>query len=951
MSRFKSSRPHPLPQDITPGPNLPWDLIGPGESHLLAELEKLYWIGVKHELQNIIQTLRFWQRSENSHVRVPDETDDHVYGFDTFIDQVCRESRDLAVRCERRRRKEENNFVTQAQQYENAVKQALLDVKAERDAMRVRGEVRHEIKNLPKLNGLDFRACMLLQADGFLDIDKITEYRPPRDKTGPKPRIPQLTLSINEHPQPEFHPLRCSACNATIYDSMFTKQPPTPKPFTICCDCYWTHHYGDPTLVKVHKHSILHAIDGPTSRRLCQCTTVQHSDALGRPRNLFPLNLDDRHITTGKLRCPLLDLTDMVAHAKYRGLLASVGVEPRGSLARVIERVKSIRVGRGDRSNREDRVVSGTLHDMDPGAGHPAEDDIPAFFRHRADKNPFGEVHMALRIGPLVIENGVEGTKSGALITLREMSVFHESFQHGTHQPALAVDGSPERTIWQQSQRPIDSPKRYNAIMKQVVGVPFSGLADSEQSREKKIIKLVIEASQSPTALETDTQQELDSRISRILEQLQHLLAPRVKTYLSSITSQLLTSTTTLTWNPVTNNCTLTPAPKSKYDIPPGHIDEYLTHTPSSDLIDTLTQYSTDWASFPQPLYPHQELFPWDCTEGYARCPTPCGSCNLAKHVWAFPFDSWSLVSMHLGRERCLYPNQDKQTLSWLQNRLSILTASWLLTRTATSMARSSTFVNSPLWIHQPPRSSSPSSPSIHSIPRVKTGGVHRAQPNSHSFELGTNAHFFLATWAGKSAYEQRSAYEKVRGERMRMQDVLSRTRGRFRKINTSSSSTTSSSSSNKGKKEKEKKKAGENSPPNQTRAYKGFEGEDSTRFTGNFQIFYNASYTPFSDDGAGAGGECVDAQFASIVGLASIGQFGADPGYDPATDPGVNCATGCGSSSAGDSGHGGGGGYGGGEGGGSSGGGDGGGGGSSGGGGGDGGGGGGGGGGGDGGG
>lgn len=36
-----------------------------------------------------------------------------------------------------------------------------------------------------------------------------------------------------------------------------------------------------------------------------------------------------------------------------------------------------------------------------------ADKDIPFFFRKYTEKYPFGNVHMALRVGPLLIENGV----------------------------------------------------------------------------------------------------------------------------------------------------------------------------------------------------------------------------------------------------------------------------------------------------------------------------------------------------------------------------------------------------------------------------------------------------------------------------------------------------------------------------------------------------------------
>jgi hypothetical protein len=36
-----------------------------------------------------------------------------------------------------------------------------------------------------------------------------------------------------------------------------------------------------------------------------------------------------------------------------------------------------------------------------------ADEDIPFFLKRYTEKYPFGNVHMALRIGPIVIENGV----------------------------------------------------------------------------------------------------------------------------------------------------------------------------------------------------------------------------------------------------------------------------------------------------------------------------------------------------------------------------------------------------------------------------------------------------------------------------------------------------------------------------------------------------------------
>ncbi|PYH43600.1 uncharacterized protein BP01DRAFT_384258 [Aspergillus saccharolyticus JOP 1030-1] len=40
------------------------------------------------------------------------------------------------------------------------------------------------------------------------------------------------------------------------------------------------------------------------------------------------------------------------------------------------------------------------------------------------------------------------------------------------------------------------------------------------------------------------------------------------------------------------------------------------------------------------------------------------------------------------------------------------------------------------------------------SLTRVKLGGIHRAQPYSHSYEAGTDNHYFLAKWASLLGFE-----------------------------------------------------------------------------------------------------------------------------------------------------------------------------------------------------
>jgi hypothetical protein len=86
---------------------------------------------------------------------------------------------------------------------------------------------------------------------------------------------------------------------------------------------------------------------------------------------------------------------------------------------------------------------------------------------------------------------------------------------------------------------------------------------------------------------------------------------------------------------------------KTKFDVPNGQIEEYLLkfrfgRHDDADIVDTLQEYWHDWGAFGGHIYKYQGLFPWDCTEAYSRYPVECNEYNLAKHVWSFPFDSWS---------------------------------------------------------------------------------------------------------------------------------------------------------------------------------------------------------------------------------------------------------------------------------------------------------------------
>lgn len=173
----------------------------------------------------------------------------------------------------------------------------------------------------------------------------------------------------------------------------------------ICEECYRLNYYGDDFYTKRYKHCILsEAITPPISRKICRCHTVLHSDPSGEPRSLFPIeksefpiekNKDhfDYNLTTN-VRCNILKMDGLVALSKYHGLQAMVKPEKRRS------------------SKVSNASLAGSQYGTRTKESYPTgiartDGDIPLFFRRYTEEYPFGNVHMALRVGPLVIENGV----------------------------------------------------------------------------------------------------------------------------------------------------------------------------------------------------------------------------------------------------------------------------------------------------------------------------------------------------------------------------------------------------------------------------------------------------------------------------------------------------------------------------------------------------------------
>lgn len=391
------------------------------------------------------------------------------------------------------------------------------------------------------------------------------------------------------------------------------------------------------------------------------------------------------------------------------------------------------------------------------------------------------------------------------------MPVFHQRSYLETQTQYLAIAGSGDRNTWQQVS-PARSARNYKAVMKQVVGAPFSGLLP--QGPEIDMVYEILMASQSDPKMNRIPQ----SALKRVLKKTKVILQSRVTVYLDSITERLLSSEICVAWDALKNNCNtfcnslvsrsifeplvhgpktlqnlkeseplylmsfvcpddgyMQPVMRTKYDVPTGLTQEYMQRfffgrNNEADIIDTCQEYWYDWGALGGPLYDYQDLFPWDCTEAYGRYPVCCGDCNLSKHIWAFPFDSWSMVSHHLARDKHMYAQDTPATsFAWMRNRLRVLSASVILCRAAAAMSKTAAFHATTAWLHS--ESESRLLALRPSLARVKLGGIHRAQPFSHYFEAGQSGQYFLAEWALFSRAEQIKDYERMRNERMDLEE------------------------------------------------------------------------------------------------------------------------------------------------------------------------------------
>ncbi|KAH3169398.1 hypothetical protein KXW84_003918 [Aspergillus fumigatus] len=757
----KSKQTLPVTSASPDGPA--WTEVGNAADHLPAELESLYWTGVNKELDCIVSTLRRWQQPHFQHIQ-PDADNTLVNGFDTFVADVVPQSAQTPPQLPSHASTELNvkgRLVRSAQV-------RAMELAAAKTRTKVNVDVHKRLLQRPvETDAAKRRARLLLQAAGFLDIEKTIEHSPAA-KT-PSPLTPQLRMTKKGFKGcPVISTLPCSRCKRVIRGSMYQATGGSTQ--TICEDCYWEHHYGDPAYIKQYKHSIASQVDELMSKHTSCRSCRKNSDKIRRPSGL-----------PGKTGVHRL------ADAKYLGVQEAQnksGLSGRPTpLAKVIHNDYNSRSGTSFAATRSDKL-------------HLVGEEW--LYKDSVQENPWKNIRVAVRVGPLVFENGSKESRNGAGISIRD-PIFGQGHQrvNGT---CLAVCGENERQLWRYV-RPLPwKRKRFQAVLKQVVGTPFTGWPLSPA--EDEIITLLVKASND----------DIEGACQELHDKVKAFLSPWVSVYFESIVGSLLDTKTRLAWDGLTNNCqqfcnslidwelfgplvasssvtisTNDPPqplyrmsfvcrpraaqdpfnhPNSITNVPYGLTEEYIRRFhfgcyTGPDVIDSLHEYWYDWAGFHKPLYPHQFLFPWDCTEALRRYPVKCGTCTLSKHVWAFPFDSWSIIALHLSRDKCAYPASElspnsPSDASWITNRLTLLTALDTLSAGATAMSQSLPFQSATQWLHlqlDP------------STDRIKLGGINRAQPYSHALERRTHDDFFVAKWVSDDRLPIQT-YEDMREKR-----------------------------------------------------------------------------------------------------------------------------------------------------------------------------------------
>ncbi|KAI4261388.1 MAG: hypothetical protein L6R42_003411 [Xanthoria sp. 1 TBL-2021] len=409
----------------------------PTKEKFADELQSLYWGGVRRELAQMILTLQEWQQPQYSTLELEEESNSQVEGYDHFVDQVSESSREFARKERLRRLRAGTRGDKDERTYEDCAQAVLTACRTGHADQRLKKEIKRLMPDRRDENIVERRARMLLQSASFLDIDKVITYNSPLPQANfwRRSAPPQLTLArFDESSMPKLKALRCKACGDVVRGILFKcLEPkcqaaiPLNQMDSICETCFRGSRHPQSHMTKFYKHLILRDIITPRiSREICVCDPTTHTAP--KIRHLPPFPIDDKFLHRGKgklkvLKCGLLLLSDRVMEAKYQGTISAIEKRKRQVQTRkqikpddgtkvqsTTPRLKGLRrrqtKSQGQRyTDPQGKVGEKTMSDVEEE--ELASKEIPLLYRKFTNRYPFGNVHVALMFGPLVIENGV----------------------------------------------------------------------------------------------------------------------------------------------------------------------------------------------------------------------------------------------------------------------------------------------------------------------------------------------------------------------------------------------------------------------------------------------------------------------------------------------------------------------------------------------------------------
>jgi hypothetical protein len=217
---------------------------------------------------------------------------------------------------------------------------------------------------------------------------------------------------------PYFIPLKCQFCQTIVRGIMFKCTNPRCNENNkyACESCYREGKHPQSHTVKYYKHCCLHqAILPPIADSICKCPNVR---SRREPVDLFPVDEPTDHLAN----CGLLRFEQLIAIAKAESVLPwqrrrNLPRQLAGEIATTDfskSSLKTDKSSRGPTSATSLDTISGPLRakEMQNAMAnsrivHRRDPYTPLMMRCVTDRLTFGNTHMALTFGPLIIENGV----------------------------------------------------------------------------------------------------------------------------------------------------------------------------------------------------------------------------------------------------------------------------------------------------------------------------------------------------------------------------------------------------------------------------------------------------------------------------------------------------------------------------------------------------------------